>query len=107
MKPPADWSRRHPGWTRYAAAGLILAAAPAVSRAEFIAGLDGVSLASTFETANIVALPQAGWSTVTGAARIFDLAGSFNGTIIATTAFGAYTVQYTPPQAVALAPNTR
>src|SRR5687768_17475001 len=108
MKQFMASAHRCAGWIRCAAAGALMACVLSAARAEFIAGLDGVSPASTFETGGIVLLPQAGWSNVTGAARVFDTAtATFNGTVIATTPFGAYTVQYTPPQAVALTPDTK
>jgi regulation of enolase protein 1 (concanavalin A-like superfamily) len=77
-----------------------------VAHAGFIAGLDGSSPASIFETGATVALPQSGWTNIAGSARIFDTA-ALNGTIIGTSAFGTFTVQYTPPQAVALLPDTK
>jgi regulation of enolase protein 1 (concanavalin A-like superfamily) len=107
MKPPTAFVRRHHRWKRICTGAALLAGLSPVSRAGYIAGLDGASAASTFETGSIALLPQSGWSNVTGAARIFDLAGAFNGTVIATTPFGAYTVEYTPPQAVVLLPHTR
>jgi regulation of enolase protein 1 (concanavalin A-like superfamily) len=107
MKPFTAFMCRYPGWKRFGAAAALLGGLLSISRADYIAGLDGVSTASVLETGSIVLLPQAGWSNVTGTARVFDTGATFNGTLIGTTAFGAYTVQYTPPQAVTLTPNTR
>ncbi|MES2707600.1 MAG: hypothetical protein V4726_13480 [Verrucomicrobiota bacterium] len=78
----------------------------ASARAEFTAGLDGLSISSTFETEAVATLPQAGWTDVSGTARIFDAAGA-NGGIIGTGALDVYTVRYMPAQSVALLPQTR
>lgn len=89
-----------------AAALAVFFGSAAASPAEFIAGLDGGSNSSTFETGAIATLPQEGWTDVSGAARIFD-AGTANGTIIGTGTFDLYTVQYTPEQNVPLSPETK
>lgn len=107
MKPMTALARRCASRWRLCTACALLTILTSTARGDFIAGLDGTSNASTFETGSTVALPQAGWSIVTGAARVFDLAGTFNGTIIATTPFGTYTVQYTPPQPLTLTANTK
>ncbi|RYD31325.1 MAG: hypothetical protein EOP86_18140, partial [Verrucomicrobiaceae bacterium] len=107
MKPGSPPALRHPARKRMSAAvSLALLSGLAVSaKAEFIAGLDGVSTSSTFETGAIATLPQAGWTDISGTARIFD--GAPNGSIIGTGPFDLFTVQYTPAESVALVPETR
>lgn len=73
------------------------------AHAQFIGGLDGASNSSTFENGVIVALPADGWTNVSGTAQVFD-AGAGNGSIIGTTPFGNYEVQYIT--GVAVQPNT-
>ncbi len=64
-----------------------------------IAPLDGTSQSSTFETSNEQSLPALGWTNVSGAARVFDLAT--NGALIGTTPYDNYEVQHATSTVVA------
>ncbi len=64
-----------------------------------VAPLDGGTNSSTFETSNEQSLPALGWSNVSGAARVFDLAT--NGALIGTTPYDNYEVQHATSTAVA------
>ena len=90
---------------------LVLSGPPAFVRAEYIAGLDGVSLSSTLETDQTAALPEVGghgWTDLDGAARFFDLGAAYDGRIInATEPYGDYTVRYVPATETFFAAETR
>jgi hypothetical protein len=78
--------------------------AAARAQAQFIGGLDGVSNSSTFENGVIVPLPVDGWTNVSGTAQVFDIAAG-NGSVIGTTNFNNYEVQYLT--GVPIAPNAQ
>jgi hypothetical protein len=68
----------------------------------FVGNLNGSATASAFETGAANTLPSLGWSNVSGAAQIWDLAS--NGALIGTTPWGNYEVQH--DTGVAVLPDT-